>query len=257
MSSRTSTSDRFELGQSNPRSGLVARTDRDGIPYLLLKADASQIPLANNSVSLVIATPPDLGVKHRPKGDYCTSDPTEYRLLIGRFLKEATRIVKPGRKILLISDRFQIGKSKGARRVVFNVLQKRISGGHWSVEHLKSVTFLTHYTKVRNFPWWALATRLYRNLICRYSDIGEIVAHVFSGSGNGGIAALELARKPVLIDLHYHRQVKERLGKEATVHTSKDAPPFFGLDKISKSPYIATPRSVACALSRKELREYD
>jgi DNA modification methylase len=216
----------------------VGRTGR-GVPYLLLKADASQIPLANNSVSLVIATPPDLGVKHRPKGDYCTSDPTEYRLLIGKFLKEATRIVTPGRKVLLISDRSRIGKSKGARRVVVSVLQKRVSGGHWTLEQLKSVTFLTHYIDIGSFPWWALATRLYRNLIRRYSEVGEIIAHVFSGSGNGGIAALELARKPVLIDLHYHRQIKERLRKKVQSTRARIVPPGSALDKISIPAYTA------------------
>jgi hypothetical protein len=191
----------------------MGRTRTDGRPYLLLKASASQLPLSSDSVSLVIATPPFLGVRCRPKADYCTSDPYEYRSLMSIFLAEATRIVKPRRHILLISGRERTGKSKGARRVVFHVIQKLGSRGHWTHRRVKSATFLTHYMKVKNFPWWALSIRLYRNLIRCYSEPGEIVAHVFSGSGNGGIAALESARTPILIDSHYQRQVRRRLEK--------------------------------------------
>lgn len=207
----------------------MGRTGTDGESYLLLKADASQIPLKNDSVSLVIATPPGLGVKRRRKGDYCTSDPEEYALLITKFLKEAARILKPGRRILLISSSPPRGKSKGARRVVFHVLQKRISRDHWTHGRIKSETFLTHYVNVKNFPWWALSVRLYRNLIRRYSRPGEIVAHVFSGSGNGGIAALELARKPILIDLHYHRQTRRRLNERIQSIRAKIKPSSFNL----------------------------
>ncbi len=200
-----------------------------GRPYLLLKANASQIPLPNDSVSLVIATPPYFGVKGRRKADYCTTDPDEYDLLMTKFLKEATRIVQPRRHILLISGRVRKGKLKGARSVVFQVLQKRISRGYWTHERIKSETFLTHYVDVRNFPWWALSIRLYRNLIRRYSSPGEIVAHVFSGSGNGGIAALELARKPILIDLHYHRQIRRRLDEGIQSIRLKIVPSSFHL----------------------------
>jgi DNA modification methylase len=182
-------------------------------PYLILKANATEIPLRDDSVSLVIATPPDLGVRHRRQKDYCTSDPDVYRTLMAKFLKEATRIVKRRGHILVVSDTSRTKKARGARRIVFQVLQKRIAGGHRTHERIKSEAFRTHYIEVRNFPWWALSVRLYRDLICRYSERGEIVAHVFSGSGNSGIAALKLERKPILIDLHYHRQTKGRLAK--------------------------------------------
>jgi len=210
----------------------MGRTDVDCLPYLLLKADASQIPLKNNSVSLVIATPPGLGVKRRRKRDYCTSDQEEYDLLMTKFLKEATRILKPCRHILLISSRPERVKSKGARRVVFHVLQKRVSRGHWTHERIKSETFLTHYVDMRNFPWWALSVRLYRNLILRYSEPGEIVAHIFSGSGNGGIAALELARKPVLIDLLYQRQTRRRLDERIKSIRPKINLSIFPVERI-------------------------
>ena len=184
-------------------------------PYLILKANATKIPLRDDSVGLVIATPPDLGVKHRRSEEYCTSDPEEYRTLMTEFLKEATRIVKRRGHILVVSDTSRTKKSRGARRIIFQVLQKRSGRGHWIPKRVKSEAFLTHYLDVRNFPWWALSVRLYRDLIWRYSEPGEIVAHVFSGSGNGGIAALKLERKSILIDLHYHRQAKVRLAKLA------------------------------------------
>jgi DNA methylase len=190
------------------------KTRMNGSPYLFIKASADHIPLANNSVSLVIATPPIFGARHRPKTDYCTSDPEEYDLFIRRFLKEATRIVQPRRHILLVESRTQPRGSKGARPIIFHVLQKQMSHGHWTDQRIRSETFFTHFLDVQGFPWWAFSLRLYRSLIRRYSEPGDIVAHVFSGSGNGAIAALELARTPILIDLHYHRQISRRLRKK-------------------------------------------
>jgi len=185
----------------------------DGTPYLVLKARADQIPLRDNSASLVIGTPPEFGIKSRPRADYCTSDPKEYRLLIRKFLKEATRIVQPEGHILLTDGFPQTRGSNGARRIVFQVLRKQVCNGHWTDRRIRSIAFFTHFVQVKNFPWWALSIRLYRNLIQDYSRPGEIVVHVFSGSGNGAIAALGLARRPILIDLHYHRQVGSRLRK--------------------------------------------
>jgi hypothetical protein len=192
----------------------MEKTRMNGSPYLLVKASADHIPLTNDSVSLVIATPPIFGVRHRPKADYCTSDPEEYDLFISRFLKEATRIVQPRRHLLLVESRIQPRGSKGARPVIFHVLQKQMSHGHWTHQRIRSETFFTHFLDVKDFPWWAFSLRLYRSLIRRYSEPGEIVAHVFSGSGNGAIAALELGRMPILIDLHYHRQIRRRLRKK-------------------------------------------
>lgn len=193
----------------------------DGTPYLLLKARADQIPLPDNSVSLVIGTPPEFGVRCRPRSDYCTSDPEEYDLLIRKFLKEATRIVHPRGHILLTEGSPQIRGSKGARPIIFHVLQKQISHGHWTHQRIRSETFFTHFVEVKNFPWWALSIRLYRSLIRHYSRPGEIVVHVFSGSGNGAIAALELARRPILIDLHYHRQIGRRLRKRISLMNNR------------------------------------
>jgi len=182
--------------------------------YLLLKADAGQIPLRDSCVSFVIATPPYLGTKRFRRGEYCTRDPELYRAQISRFLTEAVRIVEPNRYIVLISSRPPVRKSRGARTIMFHLLQKRIFRGCWTHKHIKKIEFQTHYMDVKPFPtWWALPIKLYRTLLDRYSQSGETVAHVFSGSGNSCIAALESGRKPVLIDLHYHRRIRRRLNK--------------------------------------------
>ena len=185
----------------------------NGSQYLLIKASASQIPLRDNSVRLVIATPPIFGVKHRPKTDYCTSDLKQYDQFIAAFLTQATNIVQPRGYILLVESRIEPRGSIGARRIIFHVLQKQILCGRWTHRRIRSETFRTHFIDVRDFPWWAFSLRLYRTLILRYSHVGDIVVHVFSGSGNGAIAALDLGRRPILIDLHYHRQVGRRLRK--------------------------------------------
>lgn len=56
---------------------IIEERRSDGGGYLLLKANGGQIPLSNNSVSLVIATPPYLGERHHRKEDFCTSDPED------------------------------------------------------------------------------------------------------------------------------------------------------------------------------------
>jgi hypothetical protein len=188
--------------------------------YLLIKASANRIPLRDNAVRLVIATPPIFGVKHRPKADYCTSDLKEYDLLISKFLTQAMQIVEPGGYILLVESRIEPRGSRGARRIIFHVLQKRRLHGRWIPQGIRSETFLTHFLDVKGFPWWAFSLRLYRTLIQRYSRPGDIVLHVFSGSGNGAIAALQLGRTPILIDLHYHRQVGRRLRKWIQEHSA-------------------------------------
>jgi DNA modification methylase len=185
-------------------------------PYLLLKATGFQIPLLDGSVGLVIATPPYFGEKRARRGEFCTSDRGEYRRLMTQFLGEATRIVKPYGHILLYASGHEAGK-------VFEVFQKRIRGGRWTWVRVRSHSFTAHYVDVKGFSWEALPVRLYRELIHRYSAPGEAIAHVFSGSGNSGIAAVELRRKPVLVDLHHHRQVRRRLKKRMRSKPEKAA----------------------------------
>jgi len=182
--------------------------------YLLLKANADQLPLRANSVSLVIATPPYLGERRTRKNQYCTSDAQEYERWLRRSLAEATRIVKPGGTILLHNRRPRRRTARGERLVEFDVLQKALRGGGRAPKQLRTETFVTRFADVVEFSWWALPVRLYRTLIGRYSLPGETLAHIFSGSGNSGLAALELSRSPVLVDLHHHRQVQRRLRKK-------------------------------------------
>src|SRR5512142_1893238 len=121
----------------------------NGSRYLLVKARADQIPLRDNSAGLVIATPPMLGVRHRPKADYCTSDAEEYEALITRFLKEATRVVQPRRHILLTDGKLQGGKA--ARPIIFHVLQKQRAKNGWSCRRIAQEKFLTHFVDVKDF----------------------------------------------------------------------------------------------------------
>jgi DNA modification methylase len=176
--------------------------------YLLLKASAFQLPLPDDSVDFVIATPPHLGVKRFGKAGFCTSDPGEYRQMLEDALKECGRIVKRRGYVLLFTHKERRKSSK-----TFDVFQKRLRGGHSILDRVKSESFQVRYVDVKDFYWQALPVSFYRVLIQRYSAQGEYVAHVFSGSGNSGIAAVQLSRTPILIDLHYHRQTRARLNE--------------------------------------------
>jgi DNA modification methylase len=176
--------------------------------YLLLKASAFQMPLPDDSVDFVLATPPHLGVKRFGKAGFCTSDPGEYQQMLKDALAECARIVKRWGYVLLFTRR---GKRKSSK--IFDVLQKRLRGRRWVLDRIKSESFHVRYVDVKDFCWQALPVSFYRFLIQRYSPRGQYVAHVFSGSGNGGIAALQLSRTPILIDLHYHRQTQARLNQ--------------------------------------------
>ncbi len=180
-------------------------------PFFLLKARAEQIPLRDNSVSLVIATPPYLGAKRVRQKDCSTYDPEKYHELLARFLREATRIVKPRGHVLLHTNEPSVRRIGNVTRIVFQVFQKRVRGGQWDRQRVASETFLSRYRRPKGFWWIALPIRIYRDLIRRYSRPGDIVAHVFSGSENGALAALESSRKPILLDLHYHRRTKRKL----------------------------------------------
>jgi DNA modification methylase len=182
------------------------------LPYLLLKATAGQIPLRTNSADLVIATPPYVGERRTHPGEYCTRDGAEFEGFMARFLDEAIRIARPHGFVLLHARRPERRMPDGKKPIVFSVLQKRAG----KPATLGSRTFKTRYSRVGNFSWVALPIWLYRGLLHRYSRPGDLVVHLFSGSGNGGMAALEMSRNPVLIDLHYHRQVNRRLKKSLT-----------------------------------------
>jgi hypothetical protein len=178
--------------------------------FLVIKADAGQLPLKSRSVKLVLATPPYIGATCLRKGDYCTSDPTEYRSLIHRFVAEVDRVLKPYGYLLITPESPPSTTHVGARFVKFNVFRKDPFDPYWALKTVARETYWTHFVRVESC-WWAARPSLYRRLLHQYSRIGDIVVHVFSGSGNSGIAALADGRKPVLIDLHYHRNALRRL----------------------------------------------
>lgn len=182
---------------------------RPALPFLLLKATAAQVPLRTSSVDLVIATPPYVGERRTRRGQYCTSDEEEFDRFLAQGLAEATRVVKPGGHILLHARRPHRRTPTREKPLAFAVFQKKAR----RAKKIGGETFTARYTWVGDLPWAALPVRLYREILRRYSQPDDIVLHLFSGSGNSGQAALGLSRRPILIDLHYHRQVKRRLQK--------------------------------------------
>jgi len=180
-------------------------------PYLLIRGRAENIPLLGQAVGLVIATPPYRGATRVPQKECCTKDAGQYDALLCRFLEEAARIIKPGAYILLHTRWPAIKRIAGLQPIEFHVFRRPFRRGRYAIEWVRKERIAACFTHVKGIPWLALPVWLYRLLIRRYSKPGHIVAHVFSGSGNSAIAALELSRVPVLLDLHYHRAVKRRV----------------------------------------------
>lgn len=181
--------------------------------YLVLKATAAQLPLREESVSLVIATPPYLTAKRARKEEFGADTAVEYEELMDRFLEEAARVVTLGGHIAVHTDYPPSPEPKHQPQVVFQVWQKKTRSA--AAEWVGSEPLRVRHIHVRDFSWLALPIWVYRVLIEKYSRPGDAIAHVFSGSGNGGLAALSLGRRPVLIDLYYQRQTLRRLEKKA------------------------------------------
>ena len=122
---------------------------------------------------------------------------------------ECLRVLEPhGHLVLYLRE-------GGSRiRKVFDIFQKRRRAGRWRLVMLRSQVFRVPYIEVPGFWWWALPVAFYRKLIARYSRPGTVVMHVFSGSGNGGIAAAQLGRTAVLVDRHYHWLSRPRVQRE-------------------------------------------
>jgi DNA methylase len=195
--------------QSKPRARAVhrrAHATREPANYLLLKADALQIPVAANSVDLVIATPPFRGEKRFRQREFCARSLAEYDTMTSRFLRESVRIVRPLGYIL-----FSTATTRRPMPKTFDVYQKRKRKGRWVAAPVLREEHFVRHVSVENFFWYALPIQLYRELINRYSKPEDIVLHVFCGSGNGALAAIECRRKVILIDLCYHRLVKQRI----------------------------------------------
>jgi hypothetical protein len=189
------------------------------VSFLVLKASADRLPLSNNSASLVIATPPYLGARALRRHEYGARDASEYDQLMAKMFSEATRVVRPGGHILLHTNYPAVFRPPRKRTVIFTVHRK---GGCVSqrLRALKPVAFPTRHVYLKCFSWPALPVWVYRSLVERYSRQGDLIVHVFSGSGNGGVAALQCGRKPVLVDLHYHRWVQGRLRRSVRPTTT-------------------------------------
>ena len=180
-------------------------------PYLLLKASATHVPLAADSVNLIIATPPYLGERRTRKHQFCARSQDERDAHLACFLEEAARLLRPGGNVLLHWTKPKMRSPRSKVQIVFDALKKRVENGTGRLDSVAPQSFSVHYEDLDGFSWFALPSHVYRALIKHYSRRGDTVVHVFAGSGNGGIAALELSRRPVLIDLHYHRFILRRL----------------------------------------------
>jgi len=182
-----------------------------GKSFLILKCRAERIPLRDNSVRLALATPPYLGAPRVRQEECPTQDKRRYKEFLRTLVEEAGRILRPGGHLLLHTGRCPVKRVKGARRIEFFVLRKPKQTSRQTPRRVGTEWFATQFTRVQGIRWVALGVSLYRELVCRYSEPGDLVADVFSGSGNAALAALLLLRKPILIDLHHHRKVRERL----------------------------------------------
>jgi len=181
--------------------------------YLLLKARAEKIPLLDGSARLVLVTPPYYGAKGIPQDECCTRDAEGYADFLARCLEESGRVAKRGGTVLLHTNLPPIRSVGGVPRIVFQVYLRETRGKRRTLRRLRPERFTARHARVKGIRWVGLPVWLYRTLVERYSHPGERVVHVFSGSGNGALAALGLLRKPVLIDLHHHKQVRRRLNK--------------------------------------------
>lgn len=178
--------------------------------YLVIKADAGHLPLRSRSADMMIATPPFIGAFRFRKGDFCTDDADEYEHWIEGFLGEAVRIMKPGAFLLMSGSREPRLTGVGKRRVEFGAFRKQQQSGRWVFKRVRTEAFWTHFMHVRSC-WYACRPSLYRELIVKYSRPGDVVVHVFSGSGNSGVAAVGEGRTPILIDRHYQRDALRRV----------------------------------------------
>lgn len=184
--------------------------------YLLLKANAATLPVADGVAGLVFVTPPYFGAGRVPRRECNTVDLDAYSGFLGRVLDEAARIARPGAYILFHTDRLPMRRAGNIPRVRFEVFRRSKStgcamreAGRWEVA--------MHLARVDGVKWLGLPVHAYEMLLRKYSRPGEIMVHVFSGTGNSALAAFALGRIPVLVDLHHHRVVRRRLERRLQI----------------------------------------
>lgn len=205
--------------------------------WLLLKADARKLPLCANSVQLVLATPPALGQKGLGEDGFCTRDSLRYQRLLAEMQRECLRVLAPNGYLALflhtgrlekVCEIFQKRFARGgAKRSASHLQRAHLQHAHLQHAHLHNVRreiFSVAYNSLEGYPWLALPVSLYRNVVARYSAPGALVAHIFSGSGNGALACLELSRRVMMFDLHYHAFARRRVRASSGIPEAKLVP---------------------------------
>ena len=181
--------------------------------YFLLRASAEHLPLLENVAGLVLMTPPYLGAGRVPQRECCTRDPAAYTMFLGHALDGAARIVEPGGYILFHTNLLPVRRGGGIPRVRFQVFRRLTRGTGCRIRQVDQWETAVRLARIRGTKWLGLPVHTYESLIRRYSRPGEMVVHVFSGTGNSALAALASGCFPVLIDLHHHRFVRRRLNR--------------------------------------------
>jgi hypothetical protein len=177
---------------------------------LLLKANAEGLPVADRTAGLVLVTPPYFGARRVPRRECNTLDLDAYTRFLSRALDEAARIARPGAFILFHTDRLPMRRAGNIPRVRFEVF-RRSRGAGYAMREAGQWEVAVHLARVDGVKWLGLPVHIYEMLLRKYSRPGEIVVHVFSGTGNSALAAFPLGRIPVLVDLHHHRVVRRRI----------------------------------------------
>ncbi|MGH9594109.1 MAG: hypothetical protein ACRD5L_13540, partial [Bryobacteraceae bacterium] len=148
--------------------------------------------------------------------DCNTRDAAGYLLFLDRVLAEARRIRKPGGVILIHTGRMPMKWKGRLPRIRFQLVGANIAAAR-NLRARSGPLFSTRFARVPGIRWVGLPVWVYHALIRKYSRRGDCVAHIFSGTGNCGLAALAEGRVPILVDLHHHLAVQRRLRRAARI----------------------------------------
>lgn len=199
--------------QGTPGKDAASRRVLPEPSYFLLKASAEHLPLLESVAGLVLMTPPYLGAGRVPQRECCTRDLAAYAKFLGHTLDEAARIAKPGGYILFHTNLLPVRRTGGIPRVRFQVFRRLTRGTGCRIRQVGEWETAVRLARIRGTKWLGLPVHTYERLIRKYSRAGEMVVHVFSGTGNSALAAVASGCFPVLIDLHHHRFVRQRLNR--------------------------------------------